>query len=102
VRAAIRPASASTGSRTTSRPTGPPDIRTFAATNKIELVATPTYVSYLNPVECHFSALTQCVVPTPIYRDWDLAFALARHVTYRNGDRRDRLAVAENRHRIAA
>jgi hypothetical protein len=56
-----------TGSRTTSRPTGPPDIRTFAATNKIELVA--TYVSYLNPVECHFSALTQFVVAHADYRD---------------------------------
>jgi hypothetical protein len=82
VRAAIRPASASTGSRTTSRPTGPPDIRTFAATNEIELVATPTYVGYLNPVECHFSALTQFVLAHADYRDWDLAFALARHVTY--------------------
>jgi len=33
----------------------------------------------------------------------DFAFALARHVTYRNGDHRDRrLATAERRHRIAA
>ena len=28
-----------------------PDIRAFAASTKIELVATPTYASYLNPVE---------------------------------------------------
>jgi hypothetical protein len=41
----IPPASASTGSRTTSRRTGTPDIRQFAATNKIELVPTPTYAS---------------------------------------------------------
>jgi hypothetical protein len=68
------------------------------------LVPTPTYASYLNPVECHFSAITQFVVANADYLDWDaVAFALARHVTYRNGDHRDRrLALAENRHRIAA
>jgi transposase len=81
-----------------------PDIRTFAAANKIELVATPTYASYLNPVECHFSVLTQFVVAGTDYLDWDaFAFALARHITYRNGDHRDRrLAAAETRHRVAA
>jgi transposase len=81
-----------------------PDIRTFAAAHNIELVPTPTYASYLNPVECHFSALTQFVVAGTDYPDWDaFAFALARHVTYRNGDHRDRrLAAAEARHRIAA
>ena len=81
-----------------------PDIRTFAATHKIELVPTPTYASYLNPVECHFSAITQFVVANADYLDWEsFAFALARHVTYRNGDHRDRrLLIAESRHRIAA
>jgi transposase len=81
-----------------------PDIRSFAADNRIELVATPTYASYLNPVECHFSVLTQFVVADADYIGWDaFAFALARHVTYRNGDHRDRrLAAAETRHRIAA
>lgn len=81
-----------------------PDIRAFAAANKIELVATPTYASYLNPVECHFSAITQFVVANADYLDWDsFAFALARHITYRNGDHRDRrLIAAERRHRIAA
>jgi DDE superfamily endonuclease len=81
-----------------------PDIRTFAAAHNIELVPTPTYASYLNPVECHFSALTQFVVANADYPNWEsFAFALARHVTYRNGDHRDRrLVIAENRHRIAA
>jgi len=80
------------------------DIRTFAQGHKIELVPTPTYASYLNPVECHFSAITQFVVANADYLDWDaFAWALARHVTYRNGDHRDRrLAAAEARHRIAA
>jgi transposase len=81
-----------------------PDIRTFAAAHKIELVPTPTYASYLNPVECHFSAITQFVVCNADYPNWEsFAFALARHISYRNGDHRDRrLTAAENRHRIAA
>jgi transposase len=29
-----------------------PDIRAFAAVNRIKLIPTPTYASYLNPVEC--------------------------------------------------
>ena len=64
---------------------------------------TPTYASYLNPVECHFSALTQFVVANADYPNWEsFALALARHVTYRNGDHRDRrLAAAETKHRIA-
>jgi transposase len=81
-----------------------PDIRAYAADNRIELVATPTYASYLNPVECHFSVISQFVVCNADYLDWDaFAFALARHVAYRNGDHRDRrLATLEARQRIAA
>jgi transposase len=81
-----------------------PDIRTFAANHRIELVPTPTYASYLNPVECHFTPISQFVVANADYLDWNaFAFALARHITYRNGDHRDRrLAAAEARHRIAA
>ena len=74
-----------------------PAIRAFAAANKIELVPTPTYASYLNPVECHFSALNEFVVANADYLDWDaFGYALANHVRYRNGDHRDRrLAAAE-------
>jgi hypothetical protein len=48
--------------------------------------------------------LTQFVVAGADYLDWDaFAFTLARHLTYRNGDHRDRrLAAAETKHRIAA
>ncbi|MCA1704928.1 MAG: hypothetical protein LC808_17350, partial [Actinobacteria bacterium] len=80
-----------------------PAIRAFAAASNIELAATPTYASYLNPVECHFSALTLFVVANTDYINWDaFAFALARHVTYRNGNHRNRrLIAAEAKHRIA-
>ncbi len=81
-----------------------PAIRAFAADNRIELVPTPTYASYLNPVECHFSALTAFVVANADYLDWDaFAYAPAHHIRYRNSDHRDlRIAAAETKHRIAA
>ncbi len=81
-----------------------PPIRAFAAVNKIELVPTPTYASYLNPVECHFAALSEFVVCNADYLDWDaFGYALARHIRYRNSDHRDRrIAAAEAKHRIAA
>jgi transposase len=81
-----------------------PDIRTFAAANRIELVPTPTYASYLNPVECHFFPITEFVVNNADYLDWDaFAWALARHVQHRNGPHRaKRIRLLEARHQIAA
>jgi transposase len=81
-----------------------PDIRAFAAAHKIELVATPTYASYLNPVECHFFPISEFVVNNADYLDWDaFAWALARHVQHRNGPHRDkRIRLLETRHQIAA
>ncbi len=81
-----------------------PPIRAYAAANRIDLVPTPTYASYLNPVECHFSALTEFVVCNADYLDWDaFGHALANHIRYRNSDHRDhRIAAAEAKHRIAA
>jgi transposase len=81
-----------------------PDIRSFAANHGIELVPTPTYASYLNPVECHFFPIQVFVVNNADYLDWEaFAFALARHVCHRNGPHRDkRIRLLEARHQIAA
>jgi transposase len=81
-----------------------PDIRKFAAANRIELVPTPTYASYLNRVECHFGPIAEFVVNNADYLDWDaFAFALAEHVRYRNGPHRNRrLAAAEAKLLVAA
>lgn len=81
-----------------------PDIRAFAADSRIELVPTPTYASYLNPIECHFWPIAEFVIKNADYLDWDaFAHALARHVSYRNGPHRDRrLAQLEARLRVAA
>jgi transposase len=81
-----------------------PDIRAYAAANNIELVPTPTYASYLNPVECHFFPISEFVVNNADYVDWDaFAWALARHVKHRNGPHRaKRIRLLEARHQIAA
>jgi transposase len=81
-----------------------PDIRAFAQANRIELVATPTYASYLNPVECHFFPINEFVVNNADYPDWDtFASALARHVQHRNRPHRaKRIRLLEARHQIAA
>lgn len=81
-----------------------PDICEFATKSNIELVPTPTYASYLNPIECHFGPIAEFVFKNADYLDWEAAaFALARHISHRNGPRRDRrLVELEARQRIAA
>jgi transposase len=81
-----------------------PEIRAFAAENRIELVPLPTYASYLNPIECHFGPIAEFVIKNADYLDWDaFAHTLARYVSYRNGPHRDRrLAELEAKLRIAA
>ena len=103
-RSPTRPGGGSTGSRTTCRRTGSRRSASSPPATGSSSSPTPTYASYLNPVECHFSALTEFVVSNADYLDWDaFGYALARHVRYRNSDHRDhRLAAAEHRHRIAA
>jgi len=81
-----------------------PEIREFAAESRIELVPAPTYASYLNRVECHFGPIAEFVVNNSDYLDWEaFAFALSKHVRYRNGPHRDRrLAAAEAKLLVAA
>lgn len=69
----------------------------------MELVPAPTYASFLNRIECHFWALGEFVVKNADCESWDeLAGAMARHISYRNGPHRDRrLAEAERRKRVA-
>lgn len=81
-----------------------PDIRSFAADNRIELVAVPTYASYLNRIECHFGPIQEFVFNNTDYLDWDAArHALAGYTRYRNGPYRDpRIAELERRLTVAA
>jgi transposase len=62
-----------------------PAIREYAAANKIELVPTPTYASYLNRIEATFGAIDDFVCKNADYLDWDaFGHALADHVRHRN------------------
>jgi transposase len=81
-----------------------PDIRAYAAANKIELIPTPTYASYLNRIESHFRPIQEFVFNNTDYPDWNTAQrALADYITHRNGRDHDRrIAALERRHRIAA
>ena len=102
--AATRAGCASTGSRTASRPTGPPTSASSPPSNNVELVPIPTYASYLNRIEAHFRPINEFVVSNADYLDWDaFAHALARHIQHRNGPDRDRrIAALERKLTIAA
>ncbi len=45
------------------------DIRAWAHANNVELVATPTYASFLNRIECHFWAVGEFVVKNADHPD---------------------------------
>lgn len=61
------------------------DIRGWAADSNVELVATPTYASFLNRIECHFWAIGEFVIKNADYPDWDtLAKAMADYIHLRN------------------
>lgn len=80
-----------------------PKVREWAHRSNVELVPTPTYASYLNRIECHFWAIGELVVKNADYDHWQqLALAMARHISYRNGPHRDRHRLeAERRRRVA-
>jgi transposase len=60
-------------------------LRTFMATHNIEPVYTPTYASWLNAIESHFTPLKKFAIagtddPSHEYRRW----RIARYLTWRN------------------
>lgn len=83
-----------------------PPIRAYADANNIELVATPTYASYLNRIEATFGAIDEFVCKNADYLDWDaFGYALADHVRHRNSPaerQRRSLEAAKRRERRAA
>jgi transposase len=79
------------------------DIRTWAYENNVELVATPTYASFLNRIESHFWAAGEFVVKNADHPDWDtLAKAMADYIGLRNRTRDGGpIATLEARRRVA-
>jgi transposase len=79
------------------------DIRTWAQENNVELIATPTYASFLNRIESHFWAAGEFVVKNADHPDWDtLAKAMADYISLRNRTRQHGpIAALEARRRVA-
>ena len=76
-------------------------VREWCAANDVELVFTPTYGSWANPIEAHFGPLRQFVIANSDHRDHPaLARAIRAYLRWRNTHTRDpRVLEAERRHR---
>ena len=76
-------------------------VRDWCAANSVELVFTPTYASWANPIEAHFGPLRQFVIANSDHRDHPaLTRAIRKYLNWRNTHTRDpRILEAERRHR---
>jgi transposase len=76
-------------------------LREWCAANGVELVFTPTYASWANPIEAHFGPLRQFVIANSDHPDHRaLGRAIRAYLRWRNTHTRDpRILEAERRHR---
>jgi transposase len=76
-------------------------VREWCDTNNVELVFTPTYASWANPIEAHFGPLRQFVIAASDHADHHaLTRAIRAYLQWRNTHTRDpRILDAERRHR---
>ncbi len=79
-----------------------PLIREWAAAHNVELVPTPTSVSRLNRIECHFRPLREFVINASDYSSHaEVAVAFRRYLHRRNADHHNsRIRLLESRSRI--
>jgi transposase len=76
-------------------------VREWCDANRVELIFTPTYASWANPIEAHFGPLRQFVIAASDHADHQaLARAIHAYLRWRNTHTRDpRILDAERRHR---
>jgi aspartate/methionine/tyrosine aminotransferase len=76
-------------------------VRDWCDDNDVELVFTPTYASWANPIEAHFGPLRQFAIANSDYPDHPaLARAIRSYLRWRNTHTRDpEILEAERRHR---
>lgn len=76
-------------------------VRQWCETNAVELVFTPTYASWANPIEAHFGPLRRFVLNNSDHADHPtLAKAIRAYIRWRNAHTRDpELLEAERHHR---
>jgi hypothetical protein len=77
------------------------EIRQWCKANKVELVFTPTYASWANPIEAHFGPLREFVLNNSDHNDHAaLARAIRAHLRWRNSHKHDpKLLAAQRRER---
>jgi transposase len=77
------------------------EIRQWCTQHKVELVFTPTYASWANPIEAHFGPLREFVLNNSDYHDHAaLARAIRAHLRWRNSHKHDpKLLAAQRRER---
>jgi hypothetical protein len=77
-----------------------PVMREWCEANQVELVFTPTYASWANPIEAHFGPLRQFVLANSDHADHPaLGRAIRSYLRWRNAHTRDpELLEAERRH----
>jgi transposase len=65
-----------------------PEILTYAAMHRIRFYWTPTSASWLNRIECHFTALKKFALDNTDYRTHeDMQAAIGHYLDWRNGNR---------------
>ena len=76
-------------------------VREWCEANRVELVFTPTYGSWANPIEAHFGPLRQFVIANSDHPDHRaLGRAIRNYLRWRNTHTRDpQVLAAERRHR---
>jgi transposase len=79
------------------------EIRDWALTNRVGLLATPTNASHLNRIECHFWAYVEFVINGSDHPDWSsFSKATQAYIRRRNRDHHDPVIRAlENRRKVA-
>ena len=78
-------------------------LKAFARKNRISLVFTPTYASFLNRIECNFAAYKEFVINGSDFASHDELIAATRaYLRYRNHRRKGvRARQAEKRRKVA-
>ena len=67
---------------------GTPEVQQYAATHHIRFYWTPTNASWLNRIECHFTALRKFTLDNTDYRTHEeQQEAIESYVSWRNGER---------------
>ncbi len=76
-------------------------MRDWCVDHDVELVFTPTYASWANPIEAHFGPLRQFVIANSDYPDHRaLGRAIRAYLRWRNAHTRDpQLLALERKHR---